>query len=257
MVNEEVDILYNYTMNKLLKSYILKFHKFNHIFLIINLFLISMLVGVFFLILEGINEQDIIYKFDTGIISFIVSHRTNFLSNFFLAFTQLGGIKVIVILTILISFGFIIKHKWSYLVLVLSDLAFGSLLVIIIKNIVHRARPPFVDAIAFESSYSFPSAHSFISMTFYGLIVYLLIRKTKDLLLRILILISGILLILLIGISRIYLGVHWTSDVMAGYISGIVWLILVIWMYEWILKRNLKTQDPGGIQKKGCELGNS
>ena len=95
-----------------------------------------------------------------------------------------------------------------------------------LKLIFLRERP--TDMLIDIGGYSYPSGHSFVSMAFYGLLIYLVAKldikkKTKNI---IIILLS--ILVLLIGTSRIYLGVHYPSDVLGGFIGGIIYLIIYI-----------------------------
>ena len=92
-----------------------------------------------------------------------------------------------------------------------------------------------------EKGYSFPSGHSMVSMAYYGFLIYLIYKYVKNKKLKY-ILISGlILLIILIGTSRIYLGVHYTSDVIAGFLVSISYLIL----YTSIIKKYVLETEKG------------
>lgn len=100
----------------------------------------------------------------------------------------------------------------------------GFKLVEILKEYYDRSRPTFSDAFVFEASGSFPSAHAAGSMMFYGMLAYLLIRATR----RVgwVLMPVSALLILLIGFTRLYLGAHWLSDVLGGWVLGFGWVTL-------------------------------
>ncbi|MFZ1586333.1 MAG: phosphatase PAP2 family protein, partial [Saprospiraceae bacterium] len=94
-----------------------------------------------------------------------------------------------------------------------------------------------------EYSYSFPSGHSMAAVAFYGMIFYLIIRNNLSH--RLFWFVAGIVFILLIGFSRIYLGVHFLTDVLAGYVLGLLWLLLGLSIIEWYKiksKRKLNKQ---------------
>lgn len=87
-------------------------------------------------------------------------------------------------------------------------------------------RPRPINALILETSNSFPSGHATISIAFYGFLAYLLYKKTTNRLQRLIIILSTTILVLVIGFSRLYLGVHYFSDVGAGYLVGALWLFL-------------------------------
>jgi undecaprenyl-diphosphatase len=115
----------------------------------------------------------------------------------------------------------------------------------LIKTVIARPRPsePLVEVVKPESGYSFPSGHVMFYTIFFGFLLFMVLsfvsrRRRKTILL---ILMAGI--ILLVGISRIYLGAHWLSDVIAGYLVGLVYLGWAIEVYRSYLTRNDKLRD--------------
>ena len=136
--------------------------------------------------------------------------------------TQFGGIVVLV--TVAIISLIVIKNK-KIGVLICANLAISAGLNQILKYIIQRPRPVEYRIID-ESGYSFPSGHSMVSAAFYGFLIYLIYKKVKNKALKYTLIISLSILILLIGTSRIYLGVHYTSDVIAGILISIIYLII-------------------------------
>jgi len=102
---------------------------------------------------------------------------------------------------------------------------------IIIKNWMQRQRPNTHRLIEI-SGFSFPSGHSMAAFALYGTLTYLLWRHIPALAGRIAMIVIGVALTLLIGISRIYLGVHYPSDVFGGYLASATWLMLSIYIFE-------------------------
>jgi len=138
--------------------------------------------------------------------------------------TQFGGATFLITLAIILLI--VIKNKKTGLLISLN-LASSALLNKILKHIVQRPRPTEFRIID-ESGYSFPSGHSMVSAAFYGFLMYLIYKNVKNKYLK-WGLIGGLgLLIILIGTSRIYLGVHYTSDVLAGFLVAISYLIIFI-----------------------------
>lgn len=105
-----------------------------------------------------------------------------------------------------------------------------TVLSLFVKFLFHRPRPDFQMIV--EKGYSFPSGHSMVSLAFYGFLLYLSCRYIKNKYLKGLLCVCLPLLILMIGRSRVYLGVHYTSDVCAGFLLSMAYLILYISFLE-------------------------
>lgn len=189
-------------------------------YLLIIFFVIS-LIWTFLVYFNVFNNMDI------KIYDFIISFKSEFNTYFFKIITFLCSIKFIVLMCIISILLTLIKKDKSYLLIILVTLA-SSVVNLIIKNIIRRDRPDKINWLITESNFSFPSGHSMMATVFYGFLTYLLYRSNLNKSVKIIILIMMLFLILLIGISRIYLGVHYTSDVIGGFLWGITLLILII-----------------------------
>ena len=167
---------------------------------------------------EIMNGDIIGYKFiSTYLISDFATPIAKFITNF-------GG-AIFLISTAIILFV-VIKNK-KIGITIISNLGIITILNQLLKRLLQRPRPEEFRIIN-ESGYSFPSGHSMISMAFYGYLIYLIYKYIKNKYLKwSLITILGILIVS-IGISRIYLGVHYTSDVLAGFLISISYLIVYI-----------------------------
>ena len=138
--------------------------------------------------------------------------------------TNFGGATCLITITILLLI--LIKNKKIGLI-TLTNLVLITILNQILKIVLKRPRPTEFRIIN-ETGYSFPSGHSMISMAFYGLLIYLIYKKIKNKYLKATLIIILLLLILAIGISRIYLGVHYVSDVIGGFLISISYLIVYL-----------------------------
>ncbi|MGG4215860.1 phosphatase PAP2 family protein [Paenibacillus alvei] len=129
----------------------------------------------------------------------------------------------------------------AYSFAILSSFTAMWVLNTLIKEILHRERPSLQHLVE-AGGYSFPSGHAMISMGFYGMIfaIWAIERKIRE---RSLFLpcVLGALLIILIGLSRIYLGVHFPTDIVGGYIAGIIWLAFTVPMIYWRAKMQLSS----------------
>ena len=177
-----------------------------------------------FLNLDG---DFIMILFDLPVYQFIMSifGLTSTMMLIMKFITTLGSTLVIV--TSILCIAVLVKNKKYFLIFTFANLI-GVILNNILKIIIRRPRPTETLVLTAESSYSFPSAHSMMSMIFYGLLIYYVTKFVKKKWLKNTLV--GILssIILFVGISRIYLGVHYVTDVLVGYIIGIVYLVIFI-----------------------------
>ena len=144
-------------------------------------------------------------------------------------------------LMLIAYFIFVRRHRWYSLKV--PVVALGSIsLNLVLKYFFDRQRPdlPLVEA----SGLSFPSGHSMIAASFYSLIIYLTWKNVESKPLRNILVAVLIIFILLIGFSRIYLRVHFATDVVAGFAAGILWVIIGIWSLRKIEKYTKKEIDP-------------
>lgn len=166
--------------------------------------------------------------FDNSIYNIIHSINSSVMTNIVKGITFFGNMKTIVVFNILLVILVFIKKNTKLLLITISSIVSGVSNTLI-KNIVRRARPLGL-ALIEENTYSFPSGHAMISVLFYGMIVYLLWKhKVKGYKLITPVL---VILILLIGLSRIYLGVHFGSDILAGWSLGLGILLIEIELYK-------------------------
>lgn len=157
-----------------------------------------------------------------NLISNIISDRMTSIMKFI---TFLGSSYIIITITLLlILFS---NDRIYYCINLISIFIINQLL----KIIVARPRPVDINIII-EKGYSFPSGHSMVSMAVYGLLIYFIYKKIEDKFLKWFLTVLLSILIILIGISRIYLGVHFASDVLCGFILSLIWLILFISIIE-------------------------
>ena len=157
---------------------------------------------------------EIISKF---LISDFVTPIAKFITNF-------GGAIFLIVLTIVLFI--VIKNK-KIGVSIFSNLVIVTILNQLLKGILQRPRPTEYRIIE-ETGYSFPSGHSMISMAFYGYLIYLIYKYVKNKYIKWISIVVLSLLIYTIGISRIYLGVHYTSDVLGGFLISISYLVIFI-----------------------------
>lgn len=194
------------------------------------------------LLISNINNHFIL-EFDTAISEFIVKTRTPLLTCIFFSVSELGTWGIIIIGFVWGTAIFIKSNKYELLFLIIFSFSGTQLVNLVLKDIIKRPRPHFPHLI-YYFGYSFPSGHSALAIVIYGVILYY-IHKNSCLSVRMSKAVDALvfLLVILIGISRIYLGVHFFTDVLGGYISGFVWLVLFVNLYNILLTQKNKPMN--------------
>lgn len=194
------------------------------------LFLMAILVDL----TEDVLNSEPIISFDKYWAGIFSGMRTALGINIFSVLTQLGNWQFIVPAFLIILFFIYKKYHsfvWPFIFTVLS----AELVTFIGKLMIQRIRPEGGALVMLD--FSFPSGHSTIAVTMYGFLAYLIIRQLKEKTAKIVVVLGAIFIILLIGFSRLYLGVHYVSDILAGYLVGSLALITGISLREFkILK---------------------
>lgn len=168
--------------------------------------------------------NDKIISLDETVHSYILSIRNDNLTSILTTITNISSAYALIVLSILILV--IMKNKKIPLYISLN-LVCSFISNQIAKLFFLRPRPTGINLIE-ESGFSYPSGHAMVSMAYFGFIAYLLYKKLKNKLTKSILIITLILTILLIGFSRIYLGVHYLSDVIGGFLLSIVYLMIFI-----------------------------
>ena len=199
-----------------------------------SIFVVFLCLVLFSVICYGVLSYDSLV-IDTKVYSFITSNIMNDeLTLVLKVITELGGVAFTVLVGVLI-FMFCKKIRWF----VTFDLVGVTLVNQTIKHIVRRPRPNVLRLVE-ESGYSFPSGHSMVSMAFYGIIIYLVYKNVSNKYLKWVLISLLSLLILSIGFSRIYVGVHYFTDVAGGLLLGLAYLIIYINIYNKRIGKNEK-----------------
>ena len=216
-------------------------------FLFVILLLLAMIIFIYLVRMIFIREST---EFDDRVFNTIKPYINDGLTNFMLVITFLGKHDLLIPLNfVLIAFFIYRKERWFATRIAALSLS-SLLLMFMLKFFFQRNRPlqPVIDDV---SGYSFPSGHALISVVFYGLFIHMIWHEVKSKWLRIVLIILLGTLILLIAFSRIYLNVHFASDVIAGLAVGFIWLVLSLRIIhsiekKYIAKRALKAE---GLEK--------
>lgn len=185
--------------------------------------IIVSILAVIFLLITGLVVFDVTKSIDLGFYNSLMNLRCDFLDKYFVFITKFGDVAFICGLV----FGVILflRNKYSLLYGCLAiDCALTNK---IVKHIIRRDRPDVLKLIK-QGGFSYPSGHSMISMCMYGCLIYIVLKKIKNKYLKWFLVFMLSLLIVSVGLSRIYVGVHYLSDVISGFILGLIILILYI-----------------------------
>lgn len=202
---------------------------------------IIIVIVAFVVVVGGLNlfieltetlKEAILAKYDQQISDYIISFRNPPLTQYFIFMTNVGdlyGYLIVLALALIISWVFF--KNWRYVAQTVLVLLLASISNTMLKRFIDRARPGIEHLVSVETL-SYPSGHAMSAMAFYGFLIYLFYTFKMNLWLKYSIIFLLCMVILSIGISRIYLGVHFPSDIAGGYIAGLIWVFFCILMFN-------------------------
>lgn len=211
--------------------------------LILSICLVCLCAGVFLFLAIKVKTSGN-FEVDYNFIDFSIKIRNKPLTNILKVLTYLGSMLTVAILAVVMAV--VCKPIW---VKIFSVVNVGAVAVFcwVVKHIVERPRPEGV-ALIVETGFSFPSAHTMGSVVFYGFLIFLIWKYLKNKPFNITLSVIVPVLVLIIGYSRIYLGVHYFTDVLVGLVCGIAYLTVAIFVFE-LLENKVKF-SRGSNEKK-------
>lgn len=153
--------------------------------------------------------------------------------------TALGGWTVLTLMVIIVLAFLLLQKKWASAILVLCASAGGAVLSGVLKTFFQRQRPSVVPHLTEVTSLSFPSGHSMAAAVIFLTLGALLARTTKDRKVKAFFLLTALFLTVLVGTTRVYLGVHYPTDVLAGWCAGTTWALLCVMVARWLQKKHV------------------
>lgn len=191
---------------------------------------------------EFLSSLDRISLVDLQIQQQLLSLREPSVVKVFLWITSLGTWQVTLSLTLVSAFMWWVWNKRAYTLGFLVSLGGTLFYTYILKILIDRPRP--LEAIYLETSASFPSAHAALAVAVYGFLAFAALRHLKSWTVKLNAFFACVVLMVLIGLSRLYLGVHFFSDVWNGFILGLVWLACGVALTEWLERGRFKSAQP-------------
>ena len=183
---------------------------------------------------DSLSEKGTLFHLDLKINAYMIKVANPGLTGPLGTITGLGNIFLVVTVAVIVGVILFIRKNWWRLLALFLGVAIGQAVLNILKVIFQRPRPK---TEMYVFSYSFPSGHVFSATVIYGFCIYLAFRLIKNATVKWIVVTLLALLILLIGFSRVYLGVHWLSDVLAGYATGFAWLLFCIFFAKAVSDR--------------------
>ncbi|MFJ6534546.1 MULTISPECIES: phosphatase PAP2 family protein [Microbacterium] len=179
---------------------------------------------------DAVTDEDGVAGLDRPLLDLSLQFRNPTTDAVITAITDVAGTigMPIIAVSAMLILG-IRRRSWTPVILITVAAAGSLLMTVAGKELIGRERPPLVDAVPpYEYSPSFPSGHTLNAVVVVGIIVYLILLRQHSRRTRILTITGGVVFALVIGLSRVYLGHHWFTDVLAGWLLGAAWLALVI-----------------------------
>lgn len=185
-----------------------------------------------FCLMAFLVTVDKIVHFDSWVIGIVQGFESPIVTQIMGFFTFIGSTPAVIVLCLLIIFFlYKILHHRSELILFIIVVAGTPILNFFLKGFFQRARPDLHRLIEI-GGYSFPSGHAMNAFTVYGILTFLLWRHIFNPTGRGVLILFSVIMIAAIGVSRIYLGVHYPSDVIGGYFASGFWLAISIWIFQ-------------------------
>jgi undecaprenyl-diphosphatase len=204
----------------------------------------AFVVWAFFELADEVLEGDS-RTFDRAVLLWIHDNFSGWWNEPMRLATALGYYYVVVPLLALAVFVFY-RRGWRLSAVLLVVSTGGSVvLTTVLKGVFQRARPELFDSGYQASFYSFPSGHATVAVGFYGMLTVILAYRLRGVA-RWAVAACGVVVVLLIGFSRLYLGVHYPTDVLAGYLAALLWLVCLGAVYAlWLSVRGLRAAESG------------
>jgi membrane-associated phospholipid phosphatase len=215
----------------------------------VGLILVATLTAAAGAVYDAVVEADGVAALDHPALDVAEAARTPQLTTLVQAFTALGGGIGMPILATLVAVGLAVAwRQWTPVVLIAATAAGSLVMTVVGKAVVGRVRPALADAVPpYELSASFPSGHTLNSVAIAGVVAYLLLRRQQRTWSRIVTVACAGGFALAMGLSRIYLGHHWLTDVLVAWALGLGWLTVVITAHRLLLtlRKTDSTTPPG------------
>ncbi len=211
--------------------------------LLIGLMFSAGFIWIFGRIVVNVLSGNPFVYLDRWVQNQILYFQTPFVTTFMKIVTRFGSGLIILIGSVFGIIYFYLNRKFAELVIYLVTIIGGSVLVLVLKDAIHRPRPVVLVPLLHVQGWSFPSGHAMMSVVFWGIATYFLIRHQNSWNIRVFFVLALGFLISLISFSRLYLQVHYLSDIIGGISGGLLWLVFAITALEVYQRKSIRKEN--------------
>lgn len=197
----------------------------HRIVLLVIVALVLLAAAVVLGLADEVREDSLVVRADRRIVDAVTQHREDASTDVARAVTTLGSAVVIVPVTVVVTLVLLLRHRWRDAAFLAASVTGVALLVWLGKEVIGRSRPDPLGRLVAASGSSFPSGHSANAAACYGALAVILAMSATSPRVRIAAIIAGIAIPFAVGVSRVYLGVHWPSDVVSGWLIAGGWVL--------------------------------
>ena len=197
---------------------------------------------LFYLLAADISGKYNTSGFDTSVYELVHRLHSGFATGFFKIMSNM--VHPVVLFSVSMAMIHVLKQR-KLLVALFGNLVLTVLLNLAIKGSFMRVRPPEELRLVMETGYSFPSGHAMVAASFYGFLIFMFFRTEMSVRRRAAGIAGCLLVVLFVGCSRIYLGVHYATDVMGGFLVSVIYLVVYTWIVKLYFQAELPKLKPG------------
>jgi undecaprenyl-diphosphatase len=185
-----------------------------------------------------VESKDPILAEDLQVLTWLHTHGNPVFTGFLIAISTLHSLAGVAVFSVILAIALARQHKYRWIFTLALAIGGGMLLNVALKFTFHRGRPVWDDPILTLSTPSFPSGHTAAATLFYGFLCVYIVSHVESMSLRITAVVAGIVMVLLVAFARMYLGVHYPSDVLAAMSASTAWLVISVASVRAYVKRH-------------------
>ncbi len=217
--------------------------------LTLQLALIGVAAWLFGTVLQSVVAGDELSRIDGPVTRYVVEHREPWLTTLFRGVTFLGDIVILAALVVVVGLWVWRRSRsWAPLLTLSATLAGAVALYAVVRPLVGRPRPEVGTLVIDAAGFAFPSGHATQAMALYGLLAVLVSRHVRSWTRAVAVWTAAAVVVVLVGFSRLYLGVNWVTDVVGGYALGALWLVAVV-ATTGAVRRLQRTRAPDDAER--------